>query len=264
MAAGHRRKKVLKYGLTLAALMVLAWGLAVVVPLFASQGPAYAPHLALAGLLIPCTYGAIDYPEMGSHVVLHPPNESVRYEFRGPLSYSSATSATTAPLFPRLSDYWAYVRYTYSRTGDRFIVETWYFTDGKSFSDSQKKLAAYLDGRGTIAQTTLEIDRKTLLEFGPESMNSTTRRIPLTRYESGATSGYFFTVSRPSREHPDYYIAYYGVTGSSDLSRETPLLKLFFIPPIRVLDNGVVHELDTTSRALFSLAGSNQPILRNQ
>ncbi|HXX55749.1 MAG TPA: hypothetical protein VEI81_06620, partial [Methanoregula sp.] len=129
-------------------------------------------------------------------------------------------------MFPKLSDFWSNTNYRYSRTGDRFIVETRYFTDETSFSDRQKKLVAYLDARGSTARTTLELDRKTLLEFGPLNMNSTTRRIPLTRYMSGGTSGYSFTVSRPSREHPDYSIAYYGVMGSSDLSRETPLLKL--------------------------------------
>ncbi|HXX55750.1 MAG TPA: hypothetical protein VEI81_06625 [Methanoregula sp.] len=94
MAVGHRKKKVLKYGLILAALFVLGWGLAIVVPFLVPLGPGSAPHLALAGVLIPCTYGSIDYPELQSYVVLRPPNESVGYEFRGPISFSSAAPRT--------------------------------------------------------------------------------------------------------------------------------------------------------------------------
>ncbi|AKB35085.1 hypothetical protein MSSAC_0495 [Methanosarcina siciliae C2J] len=65
-----------------------------------------------------------------------------------------------------------------------------------------------------------EIERREVENFpNITSFNST-------GHESPNTSGYFIVYERPFLEgREDYFIAYYGIMGTTNLSEETPALK---------------------------------------
>ena len=226
--------------LYLAVTVLLPYVIIFLIPM----GPGYAPPSARARYLIPVSDSEILYPGHDIAVYFTPSNGSKYGSFYGThASFSPNVERTGSPFFPHVSGSWSNQNYTYNRTGDRFLAETWYFTDGKAFADEQKELVDYLKNHGSISGATLVMDQDALLAFDPGYSNSTTREIPVTVYTSDATSGYFFNLARSSGDFSDYYIVYYGVMGPSDLSGKTPLLKLFFVPFLRTFDEGVVRGL---------------------
>jgi hypothetical protein len=151
------------------------------------------------------------------------------------------------PFFPKLTDYWMYINYTYNTTGDRFIAAVWYFPDRSELADKETVLVSYLSRTGTVTPLTLDLAPAILETDDPVLENTTTRKIPVTGYESGETSGYFFIFegSRPSTAH--HYIAYYGMIGPGNLSSAMPLLEQFFINVLPRLDSGNTRGLSPGS-----------------
>jgi len=209
--------------------------------LFVPMGPGFPPPSVRPLFLLPASYGELGNPVLGSYDVLYSLNRSENSEFRGPVVMtpeSPGPRETSMPFFPELSEYWMYINYTYNRTGDRFIAAVWYFPDRSELTDKEKVLADYLSGTGTVVPLTLDLTPAILETGDPVLKNTTTRKIPVTAYESGETSGYFFVFegSRPSTAH--HYIAYYGMIGPGNLSSATPLLEQFFIHLLPTLDSG--------------------------
>ncbi|HHV23156.1 MAG TPA: hypothetical protein GXX65_00910 [Methanosarcina sp.] len=129
--------------------------------------------------------------------------------------------------FPEISPYCNAGNYS----GGKFI-NIWYFEDESEFLKAEDVLYLYLEENGNLSQQEININTELQevaerLEaenswkpiFGPHSFNTT-------RYESPETSGYFLVYKRPFlKEREDYFIAYYGIRGMTNLTEETPALK---------------------------------------
>ncbi|MFA5237960.1 MAG: hypothetical protein WC362_08925 [Methanoregula sp.] len=147
-----------------------------------------------------------------------------------------------APQFPALSPYSRYENYTDPGTGNQYMIAAWYFTDKRTFEESQKKLNGFLQTSGNLSPVELNFTGHSAgfkrSDAGvQDSQNRYT--IPLylqtSGYESGTTSGYFFTVTIPGSggftggtDYPgnnEYYLVYYGTTTPANLTSQTPFLQ---------------------------------------
>lgn len=129
--------------------------------------------------------------------------------------------------FPQISPYCNAGKYS----GGKFI-NVWYFDDESEFLKGEDILYRYLEEGGNLSQQKLNIsaELKEVIRrreakisysetFGPHSFNTT-------EYESPETSGYFLVYKRPFlKGREDYFIAYYGIMGTTNLTEETPALK---------------------------------------
>lgn len=129
--------------------------------------------------------------------------------------------------FPKISPYCKIGNFS----GGRFI-SVWYFEDESEFLKAEDVLYLYLEENGNLSQQEINIstELQEIIErreaknswgptFGPHSFNTT-------RYESPETSGYFLVYKRPFlKEREDYFIAYYGIRGMTNLTEETPALR---------------------------------------
>lgn len=129
--------------------------------------------------------------------------------------------------FPEISPYCNFGNFS----GGKFVL-VWYFDDESKFLEGEDTLYCYLEEKGNVFQQELnistelqEIAKRREAEnswrpiFGPYFFNAT-------GYESTETSGYFVVYERPFlKEREDYFIAYYGIMGLTDLTEETPALK---------------------------------------
>lgn len=130
-------------------------------------------------------------------------------------------------LFPEISSYCD----TGDFSGGKFI-SVWYFDDEAEFLKGESTLYRYLEANGNMLQQELNITTELQEEinrreadnswgpaFGSYSFNAT-------GYESSKTSGYFLVYERPFlKGREDYFIAYYGIMGTANLTEKTPALK---------------------------------------
>lgn len=130
-------------------------------------------------------------------------------------------------LFPKISPYCNLGKYPEGK-----FVNVWYFDDESEFLKGENTLYHYLEKNGNMFQQELNITKELeeVIErregenswsptYGPFSFNAT-------GYEISKTSGYFLVYERPFlKGREDYFIAYYGINGTANLTEESPALK---------------------------------------
>lgn len=127
-------------------------------------------------------------------------------------------------LFPEISPYCKVGRYSDGR-----FISVWYFDDESEFLEGEDTLYRDLEENGNVFQQELnistelqeEIERREVENFpNLTSFNST-------GYEGPETSGYFLVYERPFlKGREDYFIVYYGIMGTTNLTEEAPTLKI--------------------------------------
>ena len=131
------------------------------------------------------------------------------------------------PAFPNLSSYYAHQNILYRNTSEHVVSEVWYFTDDNEFSTQWTLLKNYLRSHGTISNTTLAVSEQSEnFSNDPNRAGSSVRLIPVLKYESNETSGYFIILPE------DYYIAYYGIPGPDNLEDHSSLLKMLIVSAV--------------------------------
>ena len=150
------------------------------------------------------------------------------------------------PLFPELSEYWAFSNATYVKTGDRYTSQAWYFNNWTKFSTEREKLFQYLHQQGTVTPVVLDISSDLISTNNSYLAGFKTRFVNATKYQSDETSGYFIIFSTDFFYDESYYITYYGVNGSSDLSEEAHPLKVLMISGILGLLEDSHYKFDPT------------------
>lgn len=126
-------------------------------------------------------------------------------------------------LFPEISSYCDMENFSEGK-----FISVWYFDDESEFLKGENTLYLYLEENGNMFQQELnistelqeEIKRREVENFpNLTSFNST-------GYESSETSGYFLVYESPFlKGREDYFIVYYGIMGTTNLTEETPELK---------------------------------------
>jgi hypothetical protein len=123
-----------------------------------------------------------------------------------------------------------------NNTGDRYIVEVWYFNNKNELAAAEKELAQYLTVNGKISPVNLSFQEEfsnpeNSFPFNPESIID--KQYPVTSYENSHTSGYFLVLENPPPGvYPGCFIAYYGTIGPSDLKQQLKHFKVLFISVI--------------------------------
>lgn len=139
-------------------------------------------------------------------------------------------SNTPPPFFPDLSQDYALRNISCERPDDRFISIVWYFNKWDTFRDQRERLLAYLIQHGSVSNVTLDLVEKrsgTDNTTNPHANNGSIRHITAIKYTSTSTSGYFAIFDSDYFPRPNYFIAYYGVVGSSDVDKYLPNLESF-------------------------------------
>jgi len=150
-----------------------------------------------------------------------PPSESMP-KWYIPGSWQKHEQSCTS-LFPEISSYC----HKRNFSGGKFI-NVWYFDDESKFLKGEDLLYRHLEENGNIFHRELnistelqdEIERREVENFPNFTFFNSTG------YESPETSGYFLVYKRPFlKGREDYFIAYYGILGTTNLTEETPALK---------------------------------------
>ena len=127
--------------------------------------------------------------------------------------------------FAHLSDYRGFRNFSFIKTGRIYISEVWYFNDWATFKTNNDDLFHYLKKHGTLSRITLNITEELALTNDPWITGLHAKHINATKYIANETSGYFIIFSTDFFPGENYYIAYYGVVGQSDLADDTPQIK---------------------------------------
>jgi len=157
--------------------------------------------------------------------------------------------------FPAISQYCGYANYTRTGSDDQYLIAAWYFDDSKNFLQAERDLYQYLGERGRVSTVELDIDeemdeeikrRESRLAWGP---TFGPKRFNVTEYESETTSGYFLVYKKPFLAgRDDYFIVYYGLMGSVNLSNQTPLLKELITDGYYLNEPGTVGSLKSQAK----------------
>lgn len=126
------------------------------------------------------------------------------------------------PFFPDLSQDYALRNISCKKINNNFISIMWYFNKWRTFREQRERLFTYLAQHGTMSNVTLN-----LVEARSGSNNTTNttsenlsiRHINVFKYDSTITSGYFVIFDSDFFPGPNYFIAYYGIVGSSDVDK---------------------------------------------
>jgi hypothetical protein len=153
---------------------------------------------------------------------------------------------TAMPYFPELSEYWASSNMTYVKTGDRYIAQVWYFNNWTAFSANRENLFQYLHLHGSITPVILDISPELTATNNSRIAGYQPQHYDAIQYQSNETSGYFIIFNTGFLPDESYYITYYGVTGSSDLLKETHPLKMLMITCIPVHLENYHYEFNPT------------------
>jgi len=175
-------------------------------------GPGYPPPEALQKWYIP--QPRYEYAENGSVVV----NRTIN----GGILLPGNIEEGCPPLFPVSSRYCSHAVYADTGSGDRYLVINWYFDDSADLSQAEMDLCSHLRASGNVSLAELALPGEPDISQGEQS----SRRVPVTRFESEESSGYFIVVEKPlSPEHDDYFVVYYGVVGTVILSDHVAALE---------------------------------------
>jgi hypothetical protein len=139
--------------------------------------------------------------------------------------------------FPPLSPYARYENYTREKTGDRYIIATWYFIKEDDFLASKQILRDFLMSSGTMSGISLNYTGYSIGNQHNYAGDSypvvhIPENLTTTAYEGNETTGLFFTVEIPTTGIPsggmrnnEYYIVYYGAGKPAALSSSTSFLR---------------------------------------
>lgn len=145
-------------------------------------------------------------------------------------------------VFPLVSEYCGYANYVETDSDNQYLIISWYFDDGRKFLQGQKVLNQYLEERGNVSSTKLDISDE-LKRLGKEQ-GFASKPFECTGYESDSTSGYFLVYQHPFMvEKDDYFIVYYGLVGSAVRPDRIPFLKELVARSYYLNEPGVVSGL---------------------
>ncbi|OPX62880.1 MULTISPECIES: hypothetical protein [unclassified Methanoregula] len=137
------------------------------------------------------------------------------------LSRAGSRSVRQPPFFPGMSPYAAFMNISCNRTGDRYVTESWYFTDWDEFRQQREDLFRYLARHGTVSNVTLDLSEELARTNNTYVAGLKTHSVDAVRYESRETSGYFLIFSTDFFPGSNYYIVYYGVVGPAGLQQHS-------------------------------------------
>jgi hypothetical protein len=160
----------------------------------------------------------LDFVKIGPGL---PPPESMPKWYIPGAWQGNAEKCTLA--FPEISPYCKVGKYP----GGRFI-NVWYFDDESKFLNGEESLYRYLEENGSVLNQKLNISAELHEEIGRREVENSPNITSFNSagYESSKTSGYFLVYKRPFLEgREDYFIAYYGIMETTNLTEETPELK---------------------------------------
>ncbi|WP_292388779.1 hypothetical protein [Methanosarcina sp. UBA5] len=147
--------------------------------------------------------------------------------------------------FPQISPYCKSRNYS---EGKFMIV--WYFDDESKFLKGEDTLYQYLNANGNVFQQKLNISTELQEKIKRDKANNSwgptsgPHLFNATGYESLETSGYFLVYKRPFlKDREDYFIAYYGIMGTMNLTEETPALKKLIAESYYMSKEGKVDNL---------------------
>lgn len=127
------------------------------------------------------------------------------------------------PSFPKNSPYCNAGNYSEGK-----FINVWYFDDESKFLKGEDTLYLYLEENGNVFHQELNISAELQEKIGRREVENfpNLTSFNATGYESPETSGYFLVYERPFlKGREDYFIAYYGIMGTTNLTEETPALK---------------------------------------
>ncbi|PKL70696.1 MAG: hypothetical protein CVV30_04925 [Methanomicrobiales archaeon HGW-Methanomicrobiales-1] len=127
--------------------------------------------------------------------------------------------------FPHLTEYRGFRNFSFRKTGKAYISEVWYFNDRSTFKTNKDDLFQYLKKHGTLSPIVLNITEELTRTNDPWIARLRAKQINATKYVANDTSGYFILFSTDYFPGENYYIAYYGVVGRSDLADDIPQIK---------------------------------------
>jgi hypothetical protein len=133
-------------------------------------------------------------------------------------------STNPPPYFPDLSQNYALRNISCENPNNRFISIMWYFNKWDTFQIQRERLFTSLIQHGTVSNVTLNFVAHTT---NTASENLSTRHINVIKYNSTSTSGYFVIFDSGLYPRPNYFIAYYGVIGSTDVDAYLTNLESF-------------------------------------
>ncbi|AGB01382.1 hypothetical protein [Methanoregula formicica] len=136
-------------------------------------------------------------------------------------------SDSPPPFFPDLSQDYALRNMSCNKTNDRFIAIMWYFNKWETFKEQRERLFTYLSQHGSMSNVTLTFAEARSVLDNTTSGKLTIRHINVIKYDSMNTSGYFAIFNSGYFPGPNYFIAYYGIIGSSDVDDYLPNLESF-------------------------------------
>ena len=205
--------------------------------------------LATIGCCIPIAGATPPPPEYRVAYLLPNPvgpyyNQSVDLGF---LVSSPQNSTGTSPAFPTLSEYRASRNFTYAKTGDTYLSEVWYFHTWDSFAAGREELMDYVQKHGTTSPVTLDLSEDLARTGDPYIAGLHATRINATAYRATDTAGYFIIVSTYFFSGENYYIAYYGTAGRSDLEAGTPQLRTLIMSCFPGFVEGGTYAFDPVS-----------------
>jgi hypothetical protein len=169
--------------------------------------------IALIGIWL-----VLDFIKIGPGL---PPSESMPKWYIPGAWQGNAEKCTLT--FPEISPYCKVGKYP----GGRFI-NVWYFDDESKFLKGEATLYRYLEENGNVFHLELNISAELQEEIARREVENSPNITSFnsTGYESSKTSGYFLVYKRPFLEgREDYFIAYYGIMETTNLTEETPELK---------------------------------------
>ncbi len=204
-------------------LLLIAAGLLGIILIvdFLAIGPGHPPPSSLQKWYVP--QPRAEYAENGSVVANRTMDEN--------LVLLDGIEEGSPPLFPVLSRYSSHATYADTRSGDRYLVVSWYFDDAADFSQAEEVLCRHLRAFGNVSPVDLALPA----EPGSSRGETVSGSISATKFESESSSGYFLVVEKPlSPEYDDYFLVYFGVFGPSSLCDHTAALEYLMLRSSRL------------------------------
>jgi hypothetical protein len=133
------------------------------------------------------------------------------------------------------------------RTGDHYVSEVWYFDNWDEFRLQREHLFSYLTQHGTVSSVTLDLSEELARTNNTYLAGLKTRQVRAIKYENTTTSGYFLIFYTDIFPGPSYYIAYYGVVGSSGIQEHTPQLETLIMTTFPGLMEYQTYEINPES-----------------
>ncbi len=171
--------------------------------------------------------------------------------------YSSREGqAKSPPFLLNVSNHFYYSNFTSPNTGEQYLIAVWSFDTLDGFTEGKDELNRYLWQHGTVTPIVLNLSPELAGSSSSDLVNLSRsaqwRAIEATRYNGDRTSGYVLTFAMNSRPGVNYYIAYYGVVGTAEMSEDTThRLHLLAMTSLPVLVLSRWYEFNPASSVRF-------------